>query len=347
MKSRRKGCAMRTRPTCPAPMKPSGIALTTAVLSEITGRRPEGWFSLPRQGDKSRRHGTISPHTVDLLIEAGYAWLRQRSGGRRAASLGGLTWPLAGQILMQRCRIIIITMTSFCFCFFRRKAPVWNTRILCSATGGRSATREVCWRGRHFHMTLHPYASGFGHRVRLLEKFPSVLAADSFRSLKRNRRYRRAHSRTGASTGAGRAGRAGSGAITREALADKRALRPWSLRPRSLRRHVSGALDLRPVHDPSRRGVERIAPAYRVNDYPTTPDRRSASDASRRISSRWRSAISRPAGLRNPAREKPSSQAILRRPRYNIRRPLSGCVQTSGWIVPGASCGLIGVGVTP
>jgi hypothetical protein len=26
-------------------------------------------------------------------------------------------------------------------------------------------------RGRHFHMTLHPYASGFGHRIRLLEAF--------------------------------------------------------------------------------------------------------------------------------------------------------------------------------
>jgi hypothetical protein len=26
-------------------------------------------------------------------------------------------------------------------------------------------------RGRHFHMTLHPYASGFGHRARLLETF--------------------------------------------------------------------------------------------------------------------------------------------------------------------------------
>jgi hypothetical protein len=26
-------------------------------------------------------------------------------------------------------------------------------------------------RGRHFHMTLHPYAVGFGHRIRLLETF--------------------------------------------------------------------------------------------------------------------------------------------------------------------------------
>src|SRR5580698_9578265 len=42
------------------------IDLTTKVLSDTTGRRPEGWFSLPRPGDPFAG-GTISPHTMDLL----------------------------------------------------------------------------------------------------------------------------------------------------------------------------------------------------------------------------------------------------------------------------------------
>src|SRR6516165_9197481 len=50
------------------------IARTTEILAEIIGRRPTGWFSLPRQGDPFAG-GTISPNPMDLLIEAGYAYM--------------------------------------------------------------------------------------------------------------------------------------------------------------------------------------------------------------------------------------------------------------------------------
>jgi peptidoglycan/xylan/chitin deacetylase (PgdA/CDA1 family) len=50
------------------------IARATEIIAEATGRRPEGWFSLPRQGDPFAG-GTISPNTMDLLIEAGYAYM--------------------------------------------------------------------------------------------------------------------------------------------------------------------------------------------------------------------------------------------------------------------------------
>ena len=50
------------------------IVRTTEILSEVTGRRPTGWFSLPRQGDPFAG-GTISPNTMDLLPDAGYAYM--------------------------------------------------------------------------------------------------------------------------------------------------------------------------------------------------------------------------------------------------------------------------------
>ena len=50
------------------------IDLTTKILTDVTGRRPAGWFSLPRQKDPFAG-GTISPNTMDLLIEAGYAYM--------------------------------------------------------------------------------------------------------------------------------------------------------------------------------------------------------------------------------------------------------------------------------
>ncbi len=49
------------------------LSLTTQILADTVGQRPDGWFSLPRQEDPFAG-GTISPHTIDLLIEAGYTW---------------------------------------------------------------------------------------------------------------------------------------------------------------------------------------------------------------------------------------------------------------------------------
>jgi len=50
------------------------IARTTEILADVTGRKPAGWFSLPRQGDRYAV-GAVSPNTVDLLLEAGYLYL--------------------------------------------------------------------------------------------------------------------------------------------------------------------------------------------------------------------------------------------------------------------------------
>ena len=45
------------------------ILRTTELLAEAAGRRPSGWFSLPRQGD-AFAGGSVSPHTMDLLKRA-------------------------------------------------------------------------------------------------------------------------------------------------------------------------------------------------------------------------------------------------------------------------------------
>ena len=50
------------------------IARATEILADVAGRKPAGWFSLPRQGDRYAV-GAVSPNTIDLLLEAGYVYL--------------------------------------------------------------------------------------------------------------------------------------------------------------------------------------------------------------------------------------------------------------------------------
>lgn len=141
------------------------IALTTSVLAEITGRQPEGWFSLPRQGDKFAG-GTISPHTMDLLLEAGYGYF-----GNGLADDIPHHW-----VIDAATRRSILTMP-----YYYHYDDQWFLLFPSKGTGlehadslfrnWRAEFDAQYRRGRHFHMTLHPCASGFGHRVRLLETF--------------------------------------------------------------------------------------------------------------------------------------------------------------------------------
>jgi peptidoglycan/xylan/chitin deacetylase (PgdA/CDA1 family) len=141
------------------------IGLTTSVLAEITGRRPAGWFSLPRQGDQFAG-GTISPHTMELLIEAGYRyfgngladdiphyWVTDAASGRSM-----LTMPYYYHYDDQF------------FLLFPSKGTGLEHADSLFRNWQAEFTAQYR-RGRHFHMTLHPYAVGFGHRVRLLESF--------------------------------------------------------------------------------------------------------------------------------------------------------------------------------
>ena len=141
------------------------IAFATGVLTDVTGRRPEGWFSLPRQGDPFAG-GTISPHTMDLLLDAGYAYF-----GNGLADDVPHHWVTDAAAPRS-----ILTMPYYYhyddqfFLLF----PTKGTGLEHADSLFRNWRAEFdaqYRRGRHFHMTLHPYASGFGHRIRLLETF--------------------------------------------------------------------------------------------------------------------------------------------------------------------------------
>ncbi|MBW2148352.1 MAG: hypothetical protein JRG73_00565 [Deltaproteobacteria bacterium] len=45
-----------------------------AVVAEICGKRPMGWFALPRQTDRYAS-GMVSPNTMNLLIDACYEYM--------------------------------------------------------------------------------------------------------------------------------------------------------------------------------------------------------------------------------------------------------------------------------
>ncbi|MSP03206.1 MAG: hypothetical protein EXR07_19485 [Acetobacteraceae bacterium] len=141
------------------------IELTAKVLSDITGRRPDGWFSLPRPGDPFAG-GTISPNTMDLLIDAGYAYF-----GNGLADDIPHHW--VTDVASGRS---ILTMP-----YYYHYDDQWFLMFPSKGTGlehadslfrnWRAEFAAQYRRGRHFHMTLHPYAIGFGHRIRLLETF--------------------------------------------------------------------------------------------------------------------------------------------------------------------------------
>jgi hypothetical protein len=68
----------RSRPAAQSTSSPNSS-------SNVAGRKPAGWFSLPRQGDRYAV-GAVSPNTIDLLLEAGYVYL-------------GNGWPTTSRII--------------------------------------------------------------------------------------------------------------------------------------------------------------------------------------------------------------------------------------------------------
>ena len=141
------------------------IAATTEVLTEVLGRRPRGWFSLPRQSDPFA-NGTVSPNTIDLLIEAGYSYF-----GNGLADDIPHWW-----VCDFAARRALLTMPyyyhyddQFFLLFPTRGTGLEHADSL--FRNWRAEFNAQYRRGRHFHMTLHPYAVGFGHRVQLLEDF--------------------------------------------------------------------------------------------------------------------------------------------------------------------------------
>jgi peptidoglycan-N-acetylglucosamine deacetylase len=141
------------------------IARTTEILTEITGRRPTGWFSLPRQGDPFAG-GTISPNTMDLLLDAGYTYM-----GNGPADDIPHYWvtDFAGPRALLTLPYYYHFDDQFFSMFPRKGTGLEHPDAL--ARNWRAEFDAQYKRGRHFHMTLHPQHIGWCNRLQLLDDF--------------------------------------------------------------------------------------------------------------------------------------------------------------------------------
>jgi peptidoglycan/xylan/chitin deacetylase (PgdA/CDA1 family) len=141
------------------------IAATTDILTSATGQRPRGWFSLPRQGDPFAG-GTISPHTMDLLLDAGYAWF-----GNGLADDIPHYW--VTDFATRRAILALPYYYHFDDQFFLMFPPKGTGMEHADslARNWRAEFDAQYRRGRQFSMTLHPQGSGWAHRAEQLDRF--------------------------------------------------------------------------------------------------------------------------------------------------------------------------------
>jgi peptidoglycan/xylan/chitin deacetylase (PgdA/CDA1 family) len=141
------------------------LDLATDLLTGAIGHRPTGWFCLPRQEDPFAG-GTISPHTVDLLIGAGYEYL-----GNGLADDVPHYW-----VTDFASRRALLTLPYYYhfddqwfLLFPRRGTGLEHADDL--FRNWRAEFDAQYKRGRQFSMVLHPAAIGWCNRLQLLEDF--------------------------------------------------------------------------------------------------------------------------------------------------------------------------------
>ena len=136
------------------------IARTTEILADVTGRKPAGWFSLPRQGDRYAV-GAVSPNTVDLgnglADDIPHYWVSDFAS-RRAL----LTLPYYYHFDDQ-----------FFLMFPPKGTGLEHPDALLRNWRGEFAAQYR--RGRYFHMTLHPQHIGWSNRLQKLDEFLAEL----------------------------------------------------------------------------------------------------------------------------------------------------------------------------
>jgi peptidoglycan/xylan/chitin deacetylase (PgdA/CDA1 family) len=141
------------------------LRLATDILTRATGQRPAGWFCLPRQEDPFAG-GTISPHTMDLLIDAGYEYM-----GNGLADDVPHYW-----VTDFASRRALLTLPYYYhfddqwfLLFPRRGTGLEHADDL--FRNWRAEFNAQYRRGRQFSMVLHPGMVGWAHRLHLLEDF--------------------------------------------------------------------------------------------------------------------------------------------------------------------------------
>lgn len=141
------------------------LETTTEWIAEAAGTSPSGWFGLPRQSDPFAG-GTVSPHTIDLLIEAGYRYF----GNGQADDIPHY-W--VTDAASHRALLTLPYHYHFddqWFCMFPSKGTgLENPDFL--ARNWRAEFAAQYARGRHFHMVVHPQHCGWANRVQMLDDF--------------------------------------------------------------------------------------------------------------------------------------------------------------------------------
>ncbi len=156
------------------------LDLATEILTRTTGQRPAGWFSLPRQDDPFAG-GTVSPHTVDLLNDAGYEYM-----GNGLADDVPHYW--VTDFVSRRSMLTLPYYYHFddqwFLLFPRRGTGLEHADAL--FRNWRAEFDAQYRRGRQFSVVLHPGAVGWCHRLQFLEdllahmrSFPDVWHATS------------------------------------------------------------------------------------------------------------------------------------------------------------------------
>lgn len=141
------------------------IRRAAEMLEAATGTRPRGWYSLPRQSDPFAG-GTLSPNTIDLLLEEGFAWF-----GNGQADDAPHWW--VSDAAARRAILALPYYYHFddqWFCMFPAKGTgLENPDMLHRNWRGEFSAQYR--RGRCFHMVIHPQHSGFAHRLAMLDGF--------------------------------------------------------------------------------------------------------------------------------------------------------------------------------
>lgn len=147
------------------------LALTTAIIADVAGVAPRGWFGLPRQSDPFAG-GTVSASTIDLLIAAGYGYL-----GNGLADDIPHYW--VSDFATRRALLTLPYYYHFddqFFCMFPGKGTgLENPDFLERNWRGEFAAQYG--RGRYFHMVLHPQHSGWANRAQMLDRFLAHMCA--------------------------------------------------------------------------------------------------------------------------------------------------------------------------
>lgn len=138
---------------------------TIEILCKTAGERPTGWFGLPRPGDEYAV-GTLSPHTLDLLIDNGFDYF-----GNGLADDIPYYW--ATEVSPPRSILALPYYYHFddqYFCLYPSAGTGLETSDML-ARNWHAEFKAQYKRGRHFTMTLHPAHSGWCNRMALLDAF--------------------------------------------------------------------------------------------------------------------------------------------------------------------------------